>query len=349
MARVALDGAEPSGLCSELGCVVQASDWKRREQEALVAAKKAKRPEQPVTITSAVSLTPEQTVEAEALKRECDAADGLDLKLTWGGLSESAQVFMARSGEQLVGYCSLDGDETVAELCGMVAPAWRRHGVGMRLFEAARLSFRDGGGEQLYAICEDASAPGRAFIARFPAQRSFSEHRMELHAATLPADDGTLEIRQLRPGDGEAITAYARITAAAFERPLEQTLRHIPSDLSQPAESLYLALAAGEPVGGFKLYREEATTGIYGFAVDPERQRQGLGRRMLAQACALAREQGAARVTLEVETTNERAIALYSSSGFETTTTYGYYLFSRSMIVAGLDGVTTLEAHEIEQ
>lgn len=313
-----------------------------------MAARKARKPEQPVTISGAPSLTPEQTAEAQALKWACDAADGLDLKLTWGGLSEAAQVFMARAGDQLVGYCSLDGDETVAELCGMVAPAWRRRGVGMRLFEAARVSFRDGGGEQLYAICEDASAPGHAFIARFPVQRSFTEHRMELRAATPPPADGTLEIRQLRPGDEEAINAYARITAAAFERPLEQTLRHIPSDLGQAAEKLYLALVAGEPVGGFKLYREEESAGIYGFAVDPQRQRQGLGRRMLARACALAREQGAERVTLEVETTNERAIALYTSSGFETTTTYGYYLFSRSLIIAGLDGVTALEPQESE-
>lgn len=314
-----------------------------------MAARKAKSPEQPVTISGAASLTPEQSAEVWALKRACDAAGGLDLKLTWGGQSAAPQVFMARAGDHLVGYCSLDGDETVAEICGMVAPAWRRRGLGMRLFEAARLTFRDGGGEQLYAICEDASAAGRAFIARFPVQRSFTEHRMELRAATPPPADGTLEIRQLRSGDEEAIAAYARITAAAFERSLEQTLRHIPGDLEQPAERLYLALVAGEPVGGFKLYREDESAGIYGFAVDPARQRQGLGRRMLARACAMAREQGATRVTLEVETDNERAIALYTSSGFETTTTYGYYLFSRSLIVAGLDNATALERDTIEE
>jgi ribosomal protein S18 acetylase RimI-like enzyme len=181
------------------------------------------------------------------------------------------------------------------------------------------------------------------------AQRSFSEHRMELRMSDLSADDGALVIHQLRPGDSAEIAAYARITAGAFERSLEQTLRHIPDDLGQPSEQLYLALEgnlAGAPLGTFKLYTEDGTTGIYGFAVDPTHQREGWGRRMLMRACALARAQGATRVTLEVETTNERASALYTSSGFATTTTYGYYLFSRSLIVAGPLGAAEREDAE---
>ena len=320
-----------------------------------MSARKATQPEQPVSIIGAASLTSDGLAEALALKRVCDAADGLDLKVSWGGIGDAPQVFMAHAGGALVGFASLDGDGMVAELCGMVAPDWRRRGLGMRLFEAARLWFRHGGGEQLYAICEDASAPGRAFVESLSAQRSFTEHRMELRA-DIPADDGALAIHQLQPGETGEITAYARVTAAAFERSLEQTLRHIPDDLGQPSERLYLARAvasaggagdrAGEPLGAFKLYAEEGTTGIYGFAVDPARQREGWGRRMLARACAMAREEGAARVTLEVDTTNERAIALYTSSGFTITTTYGYYQFSRSLIAAGLHGAVESESAE---
>ncbi len=299
--------------------------------------------EQPITITGAASLTPAEFAEVQALKQVCDAADGLDLKLGWGGdQSEVAKVFLARAGDQLVGYCSLDGDGAVAELCGMVAPAWRRRGIGMRLLEAARASFRSSGGEHLYAICEEASTAGRAFIGALPAMRMFSEHRMELRADVSPPDDGALTTRLITPGDEEAFLAAARITASGFERPLEQTMRHMRADLEQSEERqrLYLALADGEPVGAFKLYAEDAdsSVGIYGFAVDSARQRQGWGRRMLARACSLAREQGATRVTLEVDTTNDRAIALYTSSGFVTTTTYGYYLFSRSLLAAGLNG-----------
>ncbi len=301
-----------------------------------------------VTITGAASLTPAELAQARELKRACDAADGLDLKLGWGeGSGAAPTVFLAHAGDRLVGYCSLDGDGTVAEICGMVAPGWRRRGIGARLFETARASFRSAGGDQLFAICEDASASGRAFIGHLSGQRAFTEHRMELRAGAPPADDDALTIRLLMPGDEEAFLIAARITAAGFERPLEQTVEHMRADLEQSAERqrLYLALAHDGPVGVFKLYAEEsdASVGIYGFAVDPARQRQGWGRRMLARACALAREQGASRVTLEVDSANERAIALYTSSGFVTTTTYGYYIFPRIVLAVGLDGALAAE------
>jgi ribosomal protein S18 acetylase RimI-like enzyme len=294
--------------------------------------------DQPVSITGAANLTPAELAEAQELKRVCDAADGLDLKLAWGGDPDgAATLFLARAEGHLVGYCSLDGDGSVAELCGMVAPDWRRRGLGLRLFETARAAFRNGGGEQLIAICEDASTAGRAFIGALAGQRAFTEHRMEL-ATPAPAqavDDG-LVIQQLASDGEKSLVEAARITGAAFGRPLEQTLRQMRADADQqPAQRLYLALVGDEPVGAFKLYADEATVGIYGLAVDTARQRQGWGRRMLARACAMAREQGAARVTLEVDTTNYRAIALYTSSGFEKTTTYGYYIFSRTLLTAG--------------
>lgn len=293
--------------------------------------------ESSVMIHTAASLTPTELAEVRALKAVCDAADGLDLKLSWGDeASECARVFLARDGSRLIGFCALDGEGAVAELCGMVAPEARRRGVGMRLFEAARLAFKQGGGDQLYIICENASEAGRAFVAALSGQRVFSEYRMRLRSDAPITTDATLVIRELTSGDEDELVAAARITAAGFARSFEQTLRGMRKDLTRSEERPYLALADSKPVGAFKLSTVElGTTGIYGFTVDPARQRQGWGRRMLAQASALAWAQGAERVTLEVETNNERAIALYTSSGFETITTYGYYLLSRSLIAGG--------------
>jgi ribosomal protein S18 acetylase RimI-like enzyme len=291
--------------------------------------------ESSVVISAAASLTPAELAETRALKSDCDMAEGLDLKVSWGdAASESERVFLARLGARLIGYCSLDGDGVVAELCGMVAPDARRIGVGMQLFAAARSAFRQSGGEQLYIICENDSTAGRAFVDALGAQRMFSEYRMEQREADSVGDDGTLVTRELQPGDEENLIAAAQITATGFARSFEQTLRSMREDVTHGAERSYLALADGEPVGAFKLYSEGFTTGIYGFTVNPARQRQGWGRRMLARASVLARAQGAMRVTLEVETTNERAIALYTSSGFVTVTTYGYYLLSRTSLVA---------------
>ena len=48
----------------------------------------------------------------------------------------------------------------------------------------------------------------------------------------------------------------------------------------------------------------------------PSWQGRGIGRDVLARACRMLRADGRSRVTLEVETENEHALGLYTSSGF---------------------------------
>jgi len=55
---------------------------------------------------------------------------------------------------------------------------------------------------------------------------------------------------------------------------------------------------------------------ITGLAVDPDCQRQGVGRRLVAAAVAEASRRGAIRLTLHVLGANEAARSLYADSGF---------------------------------
>jgi ribosomal protein S18 acetylase RimI-like enzyme len=68
-----------------------------------------------------------------------------------------------------------------------------------------------------------------------------------------------------------------------------------------------------------------ATAGIYGFAVDPTRRGQGIGREVLRQVCTGLFDEGCSEVHLEVEVVNERALGLYTSIGFEQRATEDYY------------------------
>lgn len=294
-----------------------------------------------VMVSKQVSLTPDEMAEVIALKSVCDAFEGLDLKLGYGA-AEPAQaaypaVLLMRAGSALVGYCSLDGDETVAEMCGMVHPDWRRSRIGMRLFDLARAGFVAAGGTQIFAVCEDASASGRSFLRMLAGQRAFSEHRMTLRgepsALDAPHQPDALTIERARAEDYQPLAAAL---ARAFENTEERMLGDLTSASAIATEQVYVARQAGAIIGGFRLSLMPDSTGIYAFGIDPSYQRQGWGRRMLAQACALAKAQAALHVSLEVDTGNAAAIALYQSSGFEMTTTYGYYIFSPTLLAVGL-------------
>jgi ribosomal protein S18 acetylase RimI-like enzyme len=61
------------------------------------------------------------------------------------------------------------------------------------------------------------------------------------------------------------------------------------------------------------------------FAVAPAYQGQGYGRQILARTVAQLLDQPARPIALEVATDNQRALALYESSGFVVTRRFDYY------------------------
>lgn len=292
-----------------------------------------------IMIGAQMRLSEAELAEVMALKRICDEHEGLDLKLGFGAAEPATArypaVFLARAGRRLVGYCSLDGDEANAEMCAMVHPDWRRQRLGFQLFEAARAGFHAAGGTQLFAVCEDASTSGRRFLQMLAAQRAFSEHRMVWRAEITQTRTSDISVERARPED---LRPLAVALSHAFDHTEERLLADLTLNSAIATEQVYVARHAGKIIGGFRLSVLPDSTGIYAFGVDRAYQRRGWGRQMLAQACALATAQGAPRVSLEVDTDNAPAIALYQSSGFTIITTYGYYIFSKTLLALGLDG-----------
>lgn len=126
-----------------------------------------------------------------------------------------------------------------------------------------------------------------------------------------------LILRALEPGDLDEVGAIER---ACFSTPWSRQL--FENELKQPELCHWLVLAdpgaaAGERVaayGGFwKAVDEAHFTNV---AVRPQRQRRGLGRRLLRALLEKGRSLGCVRATLEVRPSNAGALALYESEGF---------------------------------
>jgi ribosomal protein S18 acetylase RimI-like enzyme len=169
-------------------------------------------------------------------------------------------------------------------------------------------------------------------------QRAFSEHRMVWRAGatpTPPPPPSDFSVERARPED---LRPLAVALSHAFDHSEERLLADLTTVSAIATEQVYIARHAGAIIGGFRLSIMPDSTGIYAFGIDRAYQRRGWGRQMLARACALATEQGALRVSLEVDTDNAPAIALYQASGFAIITTYGYYIFSRTLLALGLEG-----------
>ena len=277
-------------------------------------------------LVARATLSAEEAAAAETLRQVCNAYEGLDLKLEPEMLREAAgstdNAYLYYVNGMLAGACTLDGGREI-ELCGMVHPERRHAGIGRALLEAALGECRSRHAVKVLVICEDASASGGAFVAAAGGVREFAEQRMELQPEWHPGRrDERLTLRRAGPSD---VGAVARIASAAFGDPEEFVRQRTEADMLDPNGRLYLATLNGVPVGTLKIFATGTTAGIYGFAVAPDLQGRGIGRDMLTRSIEALLAEGYERITLEVLTDNDRAGALYRSTGFRTITTYGYY------------------------
>ncbi len=137
-----------------------------------------------------------------------------------------------------------------------------------------------------------------------------------------------MTVAEARPDDAEAVIALWQ--ACGLTRTWNDPRRDFRLAVEGPSSAVLLlrdeaALAAGVMVG-FDGHRGW----VYYLAVAPERRRQGLGRRMMAEAESWLRARGAPKIQLMVRDDNEAALGFYKALGLERqkVATFGRFLDS---------------------
>ncbi len=276
------------------------------------------------------ALTGEEFAAVAELVAVCNAFDQLDFSLVLeiakeyeDRESKDSNIYLYYEHNRLVGALVLDSFGTEdKELNGVVHPEYRRKGIFTALTNAARSDVPERGIHQLTFLCDRFSQSGQAFIQFIGAKYDFSEHSMILR--DFKEHEPYKERILLRPAFMEDAPLLAHITATSFGESERRTQEHLKKDIVNPRRRYFLASWGNEPVGCFNLWLGN-TIGIYAFCVRPEYRRHGFARQMLEQIIRQIRRETTQDITLEVDTTNTAAIALYHAVGFQEITTVGYY------------------------
>ena len=88
------------------------------------------------------------------------------------------------------------------------------------------------------------------------------------------------------------------------------------SSLSSPYTIYLVARQGGKIAGSAGLWRTFDEADITNIAVRPEMQGKGIGEMLLRSLMEQGRKEGIVRFTLEVRSSNEKAIRLYEKCGF---------------------------------
>ncbi len=250
--------------------------------------------------------------------------DGGRLKLEWGMLrarsGERVEDLLWWEGERLLGFLGFYGFGSTLELAGMVAPEARRRGIGTALLDAAVPLYLRQGLREVLLIVPRSSVAGQRLALSRGGVLDHSEHALVLSSAPVGGrDEPALGLRQVTTA---GLPFVLRMLEQAFGEPAPDEMA---ADLESSRGRTLLIEMSGSAVGTLRITRDEDDAAIYGFAVDPPRQGQGIGRNALRRAGEQLLSAGARRVRLEVAVDNDRALGLYTSLGFTPVATEDYF------------------------
>jgi putative acetyltransferase len=139
-----------------------------------------------------------------------------------------------------------------------------------------------------------------------------------------------IRIRRAEPGDATSLVELAEavggeegrwILATDTWRSVSEERRYLKTVLRHPDATVIVAVAGERVVGRLSLSRDPHPASHHvadlGLMVAESHRRQGIGKKLLAEAVIWARSVGIGKLELHVFPWNESALRLYESFGFE--------------------------------
>lgn len=269
-------------------------------------------------------LNDQQLKDIESLKQVCEQHDESQLKLNEEMLKSrknDLDDFLTYDGDNLIGFLGLYGFGTSYELCGMIHPEFRRRGIFQDLFGKALKSLKERGVTKLLINAPGSSESGRAFIETTSAQYSFSEYQMKWK----PKDMGNKNTDvKLIPAASEDNGLILDLDYLCFNIERDDSIEFMEMVKNDPGRSSFIIQYNGEKVGKIHVQREGSRSYIFGFAVHPDQQGKGIGRKVLANTVIEENKSGQ-DIFLEVAANNAHALKLYEGAGFVSYQVQDYY------------------------
>ena len=123
----------------------------------------------------------------------------------------------------------------------------------------------------------------------------------------------------------EDIDLICHIDSVCFLSDPNDMRAHFINRLTQSSYLIYLIYDQEEPIGKAHLNQQANTVYLSDIGIIPERQRQGIGRILMAHCINLLLKKGHKSMTLNVETGNDHALHLYQHLGFSLKNAHDYW------------------------
>jgi len=272
-------------------------------------------------------LTKAELASIKVLEEMCEKDGGFQLKLNFDMLENrtgnNKEDFFHYEDGELVGFLASYGFGNKVELCGMVHPDHRRKGIFTRLLE---MGLEETKKRNILSILLNAptdSQSAKEFLKNIPCTFSIAEYQMKWQKTELIEDPAVTLRPSITTGDFEA-EIQLEVFAFGFKK---EEARNFNMQIRENYNDQNLIIESdGKTTGKMRVVELDGEAWIYGFAVFPELQGKGIGRKALSRIVKMEEQKGLS-IFLEVEAKNAHALKLYESCGFRRYHSQDYYQY----------------------
>lgn len=288
-------------------------------------------------LESVRTLSDEQLSQVTALEALCLEHDRISLKLEldykqWRSKKDESAAtgpvteFLCYSEDLLIGYigiCIFGGG--MPEITGMVHPDYRGQGVFKRLWGLAQSALKFDNQTKALLLCDRLSQTGKCLMDTLNLPLDHSEYEMYLNFETYKAiQTEAVSFRQATKEDSHEIRRQNAIYFNTNESELDLIDPELEAERGM--KIMIMTLPDQRVIGKVHLERNGEQGAIFGLGVLPEFRGKSYGKYLLNYSVAALIESGAKEVMLQVATENDKALTLYTQTGFESRSTMDYYL-----------------------
>ncbi|MED4139258.1 GNAT family N-acetyltransferase [Priestia megaterium] len=267
--------------------------------------------------------------DIQKLQSICEQEEHIELKLNFDMLRSRKQNevndFFHYEDNQLVGFIGLYGFGNTVEICGMVAPSYRRKRIFSKLFSQALHISKKRGYTEILLNAPGDSVSGREFLKQIPCSFTFSEYQMKWTKKELEDDNPFVTLRSSQSDTD--MKMEMQVDVECFGMSLTEAAAYYEQTKTEEQQNHFIVEYNSQAVGKLRVSYNKSEAWIYGFGILPSYQKLGIGKAALKQVVLKQLRLGY-DIFLEVEAKNKRALQLYETCGFNSYHVQDYYVYS---------------------
>jgi ribosomal protein S18 acetylase RimI-like enzyme len=236
---------------------------------------------------------------------------------------DDVNTFLLYDDKELVSLLTMfvPTDEE-AEIIAMTRPSKRHNGYFNVLLKDAGEEIKRRNIKSILFVCDARSEDGNAVILQKGAVYEYSEYLMRFTGIVNKSckNRENIQIAEAKKEDKNILT---QINHDAFNMDYDVSSEIINEFFNSSRRNLYSIKLKNKILGMIGVYDEPSRKYIYGFCIDPEYQKQGIGKYVL-QKIVDKLKTGKKEIVLEVQTNNRHALQVYESAGFSIEAEFKY-------------------------